>query len=111
MFERRAAGDSWQETGFVFTNPDGQPFEAKQVGPAFTSLLRRAGLPRVRFHDLRHSCATFLMAAHVSPRTVMSYMGHANLATTMKIYAHVSPEMLGEAADTMERLLGTGTTS
>ena len=62
----------------------------------------------MRFHDLRHSCATFLLASGVPPRTVMSVMGHSTLATTMQIYAHTSAAMLVDASDTMQRILAGG---
>jgi integrase len=107
MFERRAAQDNWQETGFVFTKPNGQPVEAEHLARSFATLLRRNSLGRMRWHDLRHSAITIMLAAGVPPRTVMQYAGHSNLATTMNIYAHVSPQMLGEASEAMQRLFGT----
>jgi integrase len=105
LFERRAADDNWNDTGYVFTDKVGRPVEADHLGRSFAVFLLRAGLPRMRFHDLRHSCATLLLAAGVPPRTVMSYLGHSNLGTTMAIYGHVSPHMLGEAAATMQKQL------
>jgi integrase len=63
------------------------------------------GLPNRRFHDLRHSCATLLLAQGVSPRVVMDVLGHSQISLTMNTYAHVLPELRREAADRMNDLL------
>jgi integrase len=107
LFKRRAAGENWLETGSVFTCPDGQPLEAKHVGRAWAKLLRRAELPRMRFHDLRHSCATFLDANGIQPRLIMAVLGHADIRTTMG-YVHANSEMMNEAADAMQRVMERG---
>src|SRR5450759_5750883 len=60
--ERRIAGSRWQETGFVFTTTIGTPVDARSVIRRFHSILKTTGLPRIRFHDLRHSAATLLLA-------------------------------------------------
>jgi integrase len=62
-------------------------------------------LSRIRFHDLRHSCATLLLVQGVSPRVVMDVLGHSEIAMTMDTYSHVVPELRREAADRMESLL------
>ncbi len=71
----------------------------------FHKALSKAGLPRIRFHDLRHSCATLLLVQGVSPRVVMDVLGHSEIAMTMDTYSHVVPELQREAADKMESLL------
>jgi integrase len=68
--ERRIAGSRWQETGFVFTTSIGTPMDARGVIRRFHSILNATGLPRIRFHDLRHSAATLLLAQGVSPRYI-----------------------------------------
>jgi integrase len=68
--------------------------------------VKQAGLPDMRFHDLRHTCATFLIAEGIHPRVVMEILGHANIVTTMNIYGHVLPEIQREAAQRLENLLG-----
>jgi integrase len=60
--EREVAGRSWRSTGFVFTTIRGDPLDGTVVTHSFQRLLRRAGLPRMRFHDLRHGCASLLLA-------------------------------------------------
>ena len=106
--ERRlAAGPQWHETGFVFTTRDGQPLAGGNVTRDFKKLLAAAGLPPRRFHDLRHSCASFLLAQGVSPRVVMEILGHSQISLTMNTYAHVLPSLQTEAAHRMNALLWT----
>ena len=100
-----AASPQWHETGFVFTTRDGQPLDGGNVTRDFKKLLAAAGLPPLRFHDLRHSCASFLLAQGVSPRVVMEILGHSQISLTMNTYAHVLPSLQTEAAHRMNALL------
>ena len=63
--ERQIAGSRWQETGFVFTTAIGTPMDTRGVIRRFHWILKATGLPRIRFHDLRHSAATLLLAQGV----------------------------------------------
>lgn len=101
---RRAAGDRWRETEFVFTSTIGTPAEPRNVTRSFKALLIRAGIPDIRFHDLRHSCASLLVAQGVHPRVVMEILGHSQISLTMNTYAHVLPDEQREAATIMDRL-------
>jgi len=78
-------------------------------GPTVTRRLHRilaaAELPQITFHDLRHSCASLMLAQGVSPRVVMETLGHSDIRLTMNLYTHVAPELQRDAADRMERLL------
>lgn len=91
----------------VFTSSVGGPLDDSMVRKRFYRLLDAAGLPHMRFHDLRHSCATFLLAQGTSPRVVMEIMGHSSIGLTMNTYAHVLPGALRDAVDRMDALLGT----
>ncbi|MDR3084133.1 MAG: tyrosine-type recombinase/integrase [Streptomyces sp.] len=93
-------------TGLVFCRRDGSPLINSNVTKGFQTLLERSGLPRMRFHDLRHSCASLLIAQGVAPRTVMEILGHSSISTTMNIYAHVGAALLEESSAAMDRLLG-----
>lgn len=114
--ERVHAGARWQEplgsgpgrgsTGLVFTTGLGTPLEASNVTHYFQRHLRAAGLPRARFHDLRHSAASFLLARGTPPRVVMELLGHSTMATTMNIYGHVLQDQLKDAAGRMDALFG-----
>jgi integrase len=71
----------------------------------FKPLLKRAGLPQIRFHDLRHTCATLLLTKNVNPKIVSEMMGHASIAITLDTYFHVLPNMQDSAAKAMEDAL------
>ncbi len=106
--ERLAAGEHWTDTGLVFTTGLGTPLDTGTVIRGFQRLLRRAGLPHVRFHDLRHTCASLLLSQGTSPRMIMEILGHSQIATTMDIYSHIMPAMREEAARQMDDLLLSG---
>jgi len=71
----------------------------------FKALLRRAGLPDIRFHDLRHTCATLLLSKNVNLKIVSEMLGHATIAITLDTYSHVLPNMRDQAAAAMENAL------
>ena len=71
----------------------------------FKPLLKRAGLPEIRFHDLRHTCATLLLSKNVNPKVVSEMLGHASIAITLDTYSHVLPNMQESAAKAMEDAL------
>ena len=73
-------------------------------------LLKKAGLPRIRFHDLRHTCATSLIADNIPLVTVKDLLGHSTITITADLYSHVLPAHQDEIADRMERLYGRATT-
>lgn len=93
------------DSGFVFTSSRGTPIDGRDLGRSFRRLLQRADITKMRFHDLRHSCASLLLAQGISPRVVMETLGHSRIAVTMDTYAHVMPALQREAADAMDRLL------
>jgi integrase len=93
--ERVAAGPSWRSTGFVITTVKGEPLDGTTVTHSFQRLLRRVGLPRMRFYDLRHGCASLLLAEGVHPRVVMETLGHSGIGLTMNTYSHVSAAFSG----------------
>jgi integrase len=105
--ERLAAGSRWHDSGLVFTSSVGTPLEPRNLFRSFKALLRRAGLPDVRFHDLRHSAASLLLAQGVPMRAVMELLGHSNIGTTADIYSHVMPAMMRDVADKMDAILGS----
>lgn len=72
----------------------------------FQAILQAAGLPHQRFRDLRHACASFLLAQGVAPRVVMETLGHSQISLTLNTYSHVIPALGRAAADQMDALLG-----
>lgn len=72
----------------------------------FKTLLKEADLPEIRFHDLRHTCASLLLVQGVHPRVVMDILGHSQISLTMDTYSHVIPSLQREAIEGMDRALG-----
>jgi integrase len=103
--ERLQAGPEWTETGLVFATRRGGPLDPINLTRSFKKLLKHAGVPEVRFHDLRHTAATFLLAQGVDPRTIMETLGHSQISLTLNTYAHVLPRLQREAAEQMNQLL------
>jgi integrase len=90
----------------VFGNIYGGFFSPAHVGDLFQGLLKKAGLPHMRFHDLRHSAATILLQAKAQLKTVQELLGHSTIATTADIYSHVSLEMQEEVVAKMDDFFG-----
>ena len=103
--ERLQAGSEWQDTGLVFTTTLGTAIDGSNLLRAFRSHLRRVDLPPIRFHDLRHSAATFMLTLGVQPKVVAEMLGHSNVGTTLDTYSHVLPHLQDEAAAKMDGLL------
>lgn len=106
--ERMKAGEGWTETGLVFTTKHGTPIEPRNVNRQLTNLLDNAKLPQFRVHDLRHFCASLLLAQGVPLNVVSDILGHTQISITADLYTHVSPAMKREAVDLMDSIL-TGT--
>jgi integrase len=103
--ERLWAGARWREYDLVFTSTIGTPLDGTNVTHRLHILLEQAGLPRQRFHDLRHACASLLLAQGVHPRVVMETLGHSQISLTMNTYSHVMPDLKSEAAERMQAIL------
>lgn len=88
MFARRRAGDTWQETGLVFTTKSGRPIEPRNLARAFERVCLKAKLRRIRLHDLRHTTASLLKKLGVPPSDAKEILGHARIAVTLEIYTH-----------------------
>lgn len=108
-FAQNAVGSAWQDRdGLVFTDAVGRRLLPEYVSHRFGKDLGRAGVPRIRFHDLRHSAATALLTAGVPLVVVSEWLGHSGVTITAQAYAAVVPELLIEAADAMDRALSGG---
>jgi integrase len=103
---RPEPGDVFAE--LVFTTTLGTPLDGISVTRRFQRVLVAAGLPRQRFHDLRHACASLLLAQGVPARVVMETLGHSKISLTLNTYAHVLPSLGREAALRMDEVLGAG---
>jgi integrase len=89
----------------VFTTTAGAPIDGINLTRRFQRILRAAGLPHQRFHDLRHGCASLLLAQGVPARVVMETLGHSQISLTLDTYSHVIPALGREAADRMDAVL------
>jgi integrase len=97
--ERLIAGSGWRDSGFVFTTRIGTPVDPANLLDDFKRILEKAELPNIRFHDLRHSATSLLLALNIHPRVVMELLGHVHISLTMEIYSHVVPGLLRDAVD------------
>ncbi len=103
--EQQAAAGAWQEHGLVFTTEIGTPLEPRNVLRRFEVLAERVGLRGVTLHTLRHSAASFLLAAGTHTKVVQEHLGHSSYAITADIYSHVGPAQQREAADRLDQAL------
>jgi len=102
---KAASGASWQEHGLIFPNSVGSPGDSSNLRKEFYRVLELGGLPKIRFHDLRHTAATLMLNYGVSPIVVSKILGHSKPSVTMDIYGHLLFGMQAEAAKLMDRLL------
>jgi integrase len=107
--DRAVVGPLWQDSGLVFTRPDGAPIHPDLISDWFGRLAREAGLPKIRLHDVRHSYASAALAAGIPAKVVSERLGHATIQITLDTYSHVLPGLDAQAAETVARLiLGDG---
>ena len=104
--QRLSAGGNWNSLELIFTSSRGTPLNRPNfLQRHFYPLLEKAGVPRVRFQDLRHTAATLLLSQNIHPKIVQERLGHSNISTTMDIYSHVLPTMQQEVADKLDAIL------
>ena len=101
---RLQAGAAWEEHGLVFCNRCGKLADPSGLFKAFKKLLKAADLPPMRFHDLRHSAATLLLAMGIHAKVVQELLGHSSITMTLNIYSHVLPSMQKDAVDKLSNL-------
>jgi integrase len=104
--EREEVAGLWQNHDLVFPTQVGTPMSRHNlVARSFKPLLKRAGLPEIRFHDLRHTCATLMLAVGANPKVAQEALGHANVTITLDTYSHLLPNMQDEVAEKVNELL------
>ncbi|WP_030766526.1 MULTISPECIES: tyrosine-type recombinase/integrase [unclassified Streptomyces] len=99
--ERETAGSDWSDSELVFTTPTGRPLDPANLTRRFRGFLDRAGLRRIRFHDLRHSTATLLLEQGVDLVVIKELLGHAHIGVTAGVYAHVRLRLQRQAIDAL----------
>jgi integrase len=104
--EKLRLGGIYKDQELVFATTIGTPLDASNVMyRGFKPLLRHAGLPPIRFHDLRHTYATLMLSQGINPKIVQELLGHATISQTMDTYSHVMPDMQGGAAIALDKVL------
>jgi len=93
---------AWSDSNFVFTTTKGTPLDGRNVTKCFQRLLAEAGLPGMRFHDLRHGFATLMLAEGMNPRIVQDFLGHSQIGLTLGTYTQVPDALLREAAQSLD---------
>jgi integrase len=105
--ERVRKAGLWEDHGLIFPSEIGTPMSGRNLYRAFKIRIKRASLPQtLRFHDLRHTCATLLLRQGVNPKFVQELLGHADISLTLNTYSHVLPDMGDAAAGGMDAALG-----
>ena len=103
--DRRAFfAEHWREGDLIVDDGDGRPVNPRTMSSRWRFFVRRAGLPPIRFHDLRHAHATLMLLQGVHPKVVSERLGHASVGITLDLYSHVLPSMQTEAARAFDRL-------
>ena len=97
--QRLVSGVAWQERGLVFATTEGNYIALTTLRRAFNGILARAGLPHMRFHDLRHSAATIMLSSGTNPKVVQEILGHSQVSITLDVYSHVLRPLLQVHAD------------
>jgi len=103
--QRILLGKPLADSDLVFCRPDGKPLDPGVVSHAFAKVLKKAGLPHIRFHDLRHTHASLLLKAGIHPKIVSERLGHANIGITLDTYSHVLPGLQERAAERFDEVL------
>ncbi|WP_327324191.1 site-specific integrase [Streptomyces sp. NBC_01210] len=103
---RKAAGELWTESDFVFTTRYGTPIEPRNFNRAFAARSAKAGVRKIRLHDTRHTCGSLLAALDVHPRVAMQILRHSKIAVTMEIYTHIPSEATRKALRKLGKHLG-----
>ncbi len=97
--------DLWKEMDMVFPSTIGTPIDPTNILKKFRQSLKKAGLPRLRFHDLRHTSASMMLNNGVDVLVASRRLGHAKPSITLDVYGHLLPSVQNEVADKMDRLL------
>jgi integrase len=103
--QRILLGKPLADSDLLFSHPDGRPLDPDVISHAFSKIIRKAGLPHIRLHDLRHTHATLLLKAGVHPKIVSERLGHANIGITLDTYSHVLPGLQKAAAERFDTML------
>ena len=102
---RAVAGSRWKDNDLIFTSSIGTPLNQRNVSREFHEILKAAGLPSIRFHDLRHTAASLMLNHGIPVIVVSKILGHSKPSVTLDIYGHLYNEMQDQAAKLMDDLV------
>jgi integrase len=105
LTERLESGAAYADSGLVFVREDGVGYHPSRLTDLFQGVARAAGVPVIRLHDARHSCATLALAAGIHPKVVQQLLGHASWSTTMDLYTHRVERLQKDATGRIESVL------
>lgn len=103
--EKLSQGEEYQDNDLVMCTPFGTPINPANVRRSLNALIKKAAVPKIRFHDLRHTHATLLLAKGVNVKVISERLGHSNIKITLDTYSHVLPTMQEDAVNKIEEIL------
>ncbi|MFZ5639182.1 MAG: site-specific integrase [Bacillota bacterium] len=104
--EKLRLGPDYQDNNLIFCSALGTITDPRDLNRLLDTLLKKANLPKIRFHDLRHSVATILLKEKIHPKIVQELLGHDEISTTLDIYSHIVPGMIEQATQLLDSVLG-----
>jgi integrase len=105
QLQKAVVGQRWHENDLIFPSSVGTPMDPSNLRLDFNRLIEKAGIPKVRFHDLRHSCASLMLNRGIPVIVVSKILGHSKPSITLDLYGHLYSEMQGEASRLMDELV------
>jgi len=103
--DKLAAGAGYRDSGYVFTNELGEPYHPEGFSDRWETLVAKAGVPRIRLHDARHTAATLMLANGTPTKVASELLGHSSTAITEQLYQHVMPGMAESAGEALSALV------
>jgi len=105
--EELSKNPRWRDSGLVFTTNIGTPIEPRNLNRHFMNKMKEAGLPHIRFHDLRHTVASILLEKNIHPKIVSELLGHSSVNLTLNTYSHIINPLNRQAADALDDVIST----
>ncbi|MFL0361654.1 tyrosine-type recombinase/integrase [Pseudobacillus sp. 179-B 2D1 NHS] len=104
--EKLLLGNKYHDNDLVICTRDGRPMIPRNFRKEFYNVIEKVGLPKIRFHDLRHTHATILIQQNVNVKLISERLGHSDIETTLNTYSHVLPNMQKSVSDELEKIIG-----
>ncbi|MGD6781358.1 tyrosine-type recombinase/integrase [Sutcliffiella horikoshii] len=105
ILEERLACDEYQDNDLVVCQPNGLPVSLGNFDKFWKRIIKNTGMRYIKFHELRHTCASLLLSAGVHPKVVKELLGHSSISITIDTYTHLMPNMQLDAVNTLDKML------